>query len=213
MKLITTAHKYHCDIAARHLKGALQGELVLNARLKDGRVEHGAFIMGGVSLCVGAYRQVVGWSDSVWYPAKEAVRAHIVSGKDASCPIEVDVESNTPVQCKATTEAYGWCHARLDEFADGVDPSSRGPRASQRMLDRQDQNEWFLEYLQTMEDRKEGTVSFSTFTKMYAQARKELNVMDREWLPFAQCKECARIKLRLSKETSKEIVLLTMMSV
>ena len=202
--LITAAHKYHASIPARYLTRILQGELVTNARIKDGNVAHGPFILERISLCVEAYRAVVGWSRNVWFSAKAKVRSHLISGKTSMDAFDVDLESNEPKHREASTRAYGWCHGRLDEIADGVDPSSRGPKAAQRMLDRQDLNEWYLEYLQAMEDRGDfETISPSTFTKMYSLARKELNIMDRAWIPFAQCQHCAELKLKMSKATTK----------
>ena len=208
VSLITAARNSRCAIRPRHLTRILQGELVTNARLKDGGVDYGILNVEGQHLCLEAYRQVCGWSKNVWYNAKSNVRSHLLAGKDASCPFDnasEDLGSMTEVKHReATTRAYGWCHTRLDEIADGVDPSSRGPKKAQRMLDKQDLNEWYLEYLQAMEDRgDQETVCPSTFTKAYSQARQELNIMDRQWLPFAQCAQCSELKLRLSKATSK----------
>lgn len=135
------------------------------------------------------------------------VTAHLLNGGDASTSFEnepTDRGSLTEVQHgQATTEAHGWCEAKLDEVADGVDPNSRGAQDSKRMLDRQDMNEWYLEYLQAMEDRNNPKVVCpSTFAKVYSLARKKLNIWDRKWIPFAQCSTCAELKLKLSKSTS-----------
>ena len=135
------------------------------------------------------------------------VTAHLLNGGDASTSFEnetTDRGSLTEVQHgQATTEAHGWCEAKLDEAADGVDPNSRSAQDSKRMLDRQDMNEWYLEYLQAMEDRNNPKVVCpSTFAKVYSLARKKLNIWDRKWIPFAQCSTCAELKLKLSKSTS-----------
>ena len=60
---------------------------------------------------------------------------------------------------------------RLDEAADGVDPSARSNKAAKRMLDRQDVNEWYVDYLQEMEDRCELYVvsPASSYEKFYTQ--------------------------------------------
>ena len=135
------------------------------------------------------------------------VTAHLLNGGDASTSFEnetTDRGSLTEVQHgQATTEAHGWCEAKLDEAADGVDPNSHSAQDSKRMLDRQDMNEWYLEYLQAMEDRNNPKVVCpSTFAKVYSLARKKLNIWDRKWIPFAQCSTCAELKLKLSKSTS-----------
>lgn len=208
VSLITEAREYQCGISNRHLRPSLQGELLRNARVQRGAVGYGPFVVCGVTLCMRAYREVVGWSRNVWDLAKAKVKQHLAAGKGATDPLEDDPDSGTVKHREATKRALGWCINRLDSVADGVDPSSKGPKAAQRMLDRQDLNEWYLEYLQEMEDHGDNeTVHPSTFNKMYSEARKELNIMDRQWIPFAQCKECAAYKLALSKATSKVCIL------
>jgi hypothetical protein len=119
--------------------------------------------------------------------------------------VEDDVasESASPHR-EATTRALGWLHVRLDETADGVNPSATGRSSNQRMMDRQDPNEWYLEYLQAMEDSGDcGTVAPTTFARLYSTERKNLNIWDRKWMPFAQCGECARLKTAIASATTK----------
>jgi hypothetical protein len=206
VRLITEAREFQSRIANRHRRSVLQGELVRNVRIQRGGFEFGPFVLGGISLCMQAYRAVAGWSRNVWDLAKRKVKEHVAAGNGADDPFEGGENSDTVLHREATKRALGWCLSRLDDVADGVDPSSRSSQVGQRMLDRQDLNEWYLEYLQEMEDRGDNeSVCPSTFSKMYNQARKELNIMDRKWIPFAQCKECADFKMALSKATSKEL--------
>jgi hypothetical protein len=202
--LVTRARGVRCAIPGRHLTSSLIEVLLSVAAADAGKVKYSSIVvLGQVAVCVSAYRTILGWQHGVWYSATTKVRELLLSGEDVN---DEEGDGNIVRHRGSTTRCYGWCRLRLDEAADGVDPSANSNRAGKRMLDRQDLNEWYVDYLQEMEDRHDfEVVCPQSFRKRcYNQARKDLNIWDREWMPFAQCATCAENKQALRVAKSKQ---------
>ena len=140
-------------------------------------------------------------------PHRAAVKSAYLANPDANTVVLDDEDGATSPSShrEAATRAIGWLQVRLDETAGGVNPAATGRASNERMMDRQDPSEWYLDYLLAMEDSGDSeTVGPTYFGRLYTSERKALGIWDRKWLPFAQCGECSRLKTAISTATTKE---------